>query len=811
MALTAGPNTPRGEQLELFPSTARENIAARAEKLPSARFAARSRRRPLFRRSLRGVPVLFALLSVAVATALYWSLYDLSISNILIRRPVPVVQLEAADGSALIPRGPTRGAPVMFAELPQHLVDAVLAIEDQRFFSHRGIDLHGVGRALLRNLSAGRTVEGGSTITQQLVKVLSGETDRTLKRKLREAVSAFLLEQHLTKDEILVRYLENVYLGAGVTGIEAAARLYFDKPVTDLTLAESALLAGLIRAPSELNPLRNLAEAHERAALVLNAMVESGRLDEATAKVAMSHPAVTNPAWQPASTGSWFADWAYQEAMRVARVSTVPYGAALRVRTTLSPELQALAERVVKEALDRHGRTSGVSQAALVVMRPNGEVVAMVGGRDYQKNQFNRAVHAARQPGSTFKLFVYLAALLNGYSLYDGISDEPFRIGRWKPRNYDGRYHGVITLSEAFARSLNVATARLAQEVGIDEVIAAARLLGIEAPLPKTPSLALGSAEVSLLELTAAYAAVRAGVTPVRPTAIAALESLDPSEPVVPSVAPVPQQELGRLRQPLITLLENVVAWGTGRAAAVGGFTAGKTGTTEHYRDAWFVGFTDDLVAGVWVGNDDNRPMERVTGGKIPAAIWREFMAAASEPKQAPAEEVVMADSDGPCDLSACAARYRSFRSSDCSFQPYVGARRICRLGAPHETQVAITGGELPGGRAGHETALIEEPAGPDMALIAEPVEPGVVYEDEILVEEDRDAPAMESVDEAHEDHAADYEEVTGELDDGEFFPEPSSAVIEEDSAMFDRECRTSTAAGSKARERPGSSAGCRG
>jgi 1A family penicillin-binding protein len=742
---------------------------------------------------------------VVLAATLYWSLHDISLANILVRRPVPVVMLEAADGTELIPRGPTRGAPVARRDLPQHLIDAVLAIEDQRFFSHRGIDLHGIGRAFIRNLIAGQTVEGGSTITQQLVKILSGEKERTLRRKLREAVLALLLEQHLTKDEILVRYLENVYLGAGVTGIEAAARVYFDKPVRDLTVAESVLLAGLIRAPSELNPLRNPGDAHKRAALVLNAMVESSTLDRATARMAVNHPATTKPSWLPASAGSWFADWAYQEAMRAARVSTVPFGAALRVRTTLSPELQALAERVVKAALDRHGKKGGVTQAALVAMRPNGEVVAMVGGRNYQENQFNRAVQAARQPGSTFKLFVYLAALRNGYSLHDRISDEPFRIGRWKPRNYDGRYHGWMRLDEAFARSLNVATARLAQEVGIDEVIAAARMLGIDAPLARTPSLALGSTEVSLLDMTAAYAAVSAGMTPVRPTAIAAMQSLDPSEPLVPSSAPVHQQDLGRLRTPLIALLEGVVARGTGRAAALDTFTAGKTGTTEHYRDAWFIGFTHDLVAGVWVGNDDNRPMAKVTGGKIPAAIWREFVAAASEPqlapgKSAPPESIVIAGADMPCDVQACAAAYRSFRASDCTWQPYSGPRKICQRGAPAETQVAAISGDL-----------VVEPSDPETPLIEEP-DPGLVYDEEILDDDPYRDPAMDFADENVEEQVPeDYDEATAELDGGEFFAEPSSAVIEDAGTRPDTECRTSSAAGSKARDRSGFPAGCRG
>ena len=629
----------------------------------------------------RGIRIGLPAFVVLLGASLSWALHDISVASILIPRPVPVVLLEAANGTELVPRGPVRGAPVKRRDLPQHLVDAVLAIEDQRFFSHAGIDPQGVLRALVRNLNAGKIVEGGSTITQQLVKLLSGDNQRTLKRKLREAVLAILLERELSKDEILTRYLDNVYFGAGVTGIEAAARIYFNKSVKELSLAESALVAGLIRAPSELNPLRNLVEAHNRAAVVLNALVASGKIDERSAEAARNHPAKLTPSSVPASAGSWFADWAYEEAMKVARSSS----AAVRVRTTLSPSLQAVAERVVKAALERHGKKGRVSQAALVAMRPNGEVLAMVGGRSYEESQFNRAVHSARQPGSTFKLFVYFAGLRNGYSLGDRISDTPLSIGGWRPRNYDGRYHGLISVEEAFARSLNVATARLAQEVGIEEVVAAARMLGIDAPLARTPSLALGAAEVSLLDLTAAYASVRAGVAPVEPSAIAAFESLDPSQSPLAQRRP-PQQSLKQYQKPLIALLEQVVTDGTGRAAALGSFAAGKTGTTEKYRDAWFVGFTNDIVAGVWVGNDDNRPMNRVTGGKIPATIWREFMAEALPPEPPAAVEAIeVAEANLSCDVVACAAAYRSFRASDCSWQPYQGPRETCRRGATSE------------------------------------------------------------------------------------------------------------------------------
>jgi 1A family penicillin-binding protein len=720
-----------------------------------------------------------------MAAALFWTLHDISVADILVPRPVPVVVLEAADGTELVPRRPVRGAPVKRNDLPQHLVDAVLAIEDQRFYSHRGIDPYGILRALMRNLKAGRTVEGGSTITQQLVKTLTGDDQRTLKRKLREAVLAILLERHLTKDEILTRYLDNVYFGAGVTGLEAAARIYFTKPVKDLSLAESALLAGLIRAPSELNPLHNLADARKRAAVVLDALAGNGKADKASVEAARNHPAELTPSSVPAAAGSWFADWAYEEAIKVARSSSA-MAAAVRVRTTLSPSLQAVAERVIKAALERHGKKGRFTQAALVAMRPTGEVLAMVGGRNYEESQFNRAVHSARQPGSTFKLFVYFAALRNGYSLNDRISDAPFRIGRWKPRNYNSRYHGWISLEEAFARSLNVATARLAQEVGIGEVVAAAQMLGIDAPLVGRPSLALGAAEVSLLDLTAAYASVRAGVAPVEPLALAAFTSLDPSQSVL-AVRRPSQQSLGQYQQPLLELLERVVAGGTGRAAALGSFAAGKTGTTENYRDAWFVGFTDDMVAGVWVGNDDNRSMNRVTGGKIPASIWREFMSEASKPEPAAGEAIEVADASMSCDIQACAAAYRSFRASDCSWQPYRGPRKACQRGATSE--IAVADGIV-------DEAYDQAPAEAEssqLTLLEEPFEMDAVSEEVTGFDE----------------------EATEEFADAEVVATMTGASIEHSTASTtashraNGRCAGGGASGSKARDI--STAGCRG
>jgi penicillin-binding protein 1A len=346
--------------------------------------------------------VLLVCLVGGIAGTLMWALHDLP-AEAATDDNEPAIILETADGQALARKGPFKAPDVALAGFPNHLVDAVLSIEDRRFYSHSGVDMRGILRALTRNIRAGQVVEGGSTITQQLVKIRYLDREETLKRKIREAYLAIRLDMRLGKDEILTDYLNNVYLGAGATGIPAAAKVYFDKDAVDLTLAESALLAGLIKAPSQLNPLRDLQAARTRAAVVLDAMVASGKLEPAVAEGAKNNPAALAPSRVPAHSGTWFADWAFEEAAEIAG----SFRGTMRVRTTLVPELQAAAEKVVAEALAGAGETSGVTQAALVALRPDGAVLAMVGGRDYSQSEFNRAVDAMRQPGSTFKLFVY--------------------------------------------------------------------------------------------------------------------------------------------------------------------------------------------------------------------------------------------------------------------------------------------------------------------------------------------------------------------------------------------------------------------
>ncbi|MEF2554304.1 PBP1A family penicillin-binding protein [Aurantimonas sp. A2-1-M11] len=660
----------------------------------------------LIRRLLSGLAVAFVGVSLlAIATAV-WALHDVPLASVISGTTEPTVVLEASDGQAMVQKGPYQGSYADLADFPEHLVQAVLSIEDRRFYSHSGIDLRGISRAFVRNILAGEVVEGGSTITQQLIKVLYLERDRTLKRKLQEVFLAFWIENRLGKDEVLTRYLNNIYLGAGATGMPAAALVYFGKSVGELTLAESAMLAGLIRAPSQLNPLENLEGAKERAAVVLAAMADAEYLDDASTARAQSASAVLSPTRPDMSAGTWFADWVISEAREIAG----PFRGTIKVKTTLDPQLQSLAEQAVTQALDALGETQGVSQAALVALRPDGAVVAMVGGRNYETSEFNRAVTAKRQPGSIFKLFVYYAALRQGLSPNDRIEDAPIEIDGWTPENFGGEFNGRVTLAEAFARSLNAATVRLAMEVGIDEVIAAARDLGIDAPLNAMPSLALGASEVSLMDLTGAYASVRAGRTPIEPWGISTFAADQQSQSFRVGPSTLPQRELAEHHESLVSLLQLVVERGTGQEAALDGFAAGKTGTSQESRDAWFIGFNEALTVGVWVGNDDGTPMNDVTGGQMPASIWKAFMNAAagsptptgpvssnSVPRAAPS---VSPGVDTPpssitdlmartgaqdaapvapsCNVRACSRAYRSFRSSDCTFQPYRGSRKLC-------------------------------------------------------------------------------------------------------------------------------------
>lgn len=607
------------------------------------------------------------------ATVLVWALKDVPWSEIRDGTLKPVVVLETAAGGPLVRQGPFQGPYAEFSQFPPHLIDAVLSVEDRRFMDHFGIDVRGIARALIRNFDAGSVVEGGSTITQQLIKLQYLDSNRTIKRKIQEFVISLWLEWKLGKQEILTRYLNSAYLGAGATGMPAAARIYFNKDIGALNLSESALLAGLLRAPSQWNPIDNFEGARQRTSVVLDAMVANGKITAPRAAQLKAGFATLHPTTPTPRSGSWFADWISPKAGEIAGASP----GSTTVRTTLDPRLQRIAEKVTRNALDTEGKVVGASQVALVAMTSDGAVVAMVGGRDYKKSQFNRAVTAKRQPGSTFKLFVYYAALKAGLSPSDQVLDAPVDVHGWSPENSSGRYRGWVTLAEAFARSLNAPTVALAQEVGLENVIAAARELGIDAPLSDTPSLALGTSEVSLLDLTSAYASVHLGKAPVEPWGIVEFRAAGQAKAFRVGSHSTPSVDLSAYRPDLLALLQLVVQRGTGREANPGVFAAGKTGTSQNNRDAWFVGFTEPLVAGVWVGNDDDTPMKGVTGGALPAHIWRDFM---REAMTSPATGTQEDEATSPhsCNITACSRSYRSFRPSDCSYQPYFGGRRLC-------------------------------------------------------------------------------------------------------------------------------------
>lgn len=550
------------------------------------------------------------ILATAIAVGLFVLLsMTLPLGRALQPLADPSLVIEDSGGRPIARLGGYKEPPVEVETLPAHVAEAFIAIEDRRFYSHPGVDPRGLARAVAVNARAGRLVQGGSTITQQLAKNAFLDSRRDLVRKGREALIALWLELRLSKDDILSRYLSAIYFGDGVWGLRAAARHYFDRPPEELTLGEAAMLAGIVKAPSALSPTRNLDGARRRARLVLAAMAEQEMITERQARQArLPKP---RRGRDPLPSGSWFADWAAPD-LREA------YGGRfgdVAVRTTLERRLQRRAEQVLARALDGAGRRGGADQAALVAMRPDGRVVAMVGGRTYQAGGFNRATQARRQPGSAFKLFVYLAALRAGAAPDSRVLDAPIDVNGWRPQNYDGRFRGEMDLTDAFAQSSNTAAVRLTQQVGPRAVIRAARDLGIRSPLEPAPTLALGTGETTLIELTAAYAAVAAGEYPVMARA---------------TEEPLPGRRARRrpLREQddLKTLLAAVIERGTGRAARLPRRAYGKTGTTSDYRDALFVGFSGDLVVGVWVGADDHSAMRGVSGGGLPARIWRDFM-----------------------------------------------------------------------------------------------------------------------------------------------------------------------------------------
>ena len=560
----------------------------------------RSRRRVIF----------YAVCAILLLTLL-WLIVTAPLSRALEPLDDPALLLLSDEGRPIARRGAIKEAPVSAAELDPLTKAAFVAIEDRRFYRHWGVDPRGIGRAMIANARAGGVRQGGSTITQQLAKTSFLSSDRSLKRKAQEVIISLWLEAWLTKDEILSRYLSSIYFGDGVYGLRAASKHYFDRSPERLTLAQSAMLAGVVQAPSRLAPTRNLKLAQKRSQMVLEAMAATGVISQTRAHAVVPARPVRQGSKVP--TGTYFADWVAPAAQKAFEAD---FG-EVKVRTTLDADLQRIAVRAINNA------AIGDAQAAIVAMRPDGRVVAMLGGRSYKASPFNRVTQARRQPGSAFKLFVYLAALRAGWTPDSMIEDRSITIGGWTPANSDGVYRGSITLREAFARSSNAATVRLSESVGRANVLRAARELGISTPLPNSPSVALGTAGVSLLELTAAYAAIAGGRYPVEPRGLALVQEDDSFTSFFRRGG-----SLDRRRDwaPMLDLLWEAANKGTGRRAALAVPTFGKTGTSQGNRDALFVGFAGDLVVGVWVGRDDNKSLGKITGGTAPARIWRSFM-----------------------------------------------------------------------------------------------------------------------------------------------------------------------------------------
>ncbi|MBV8925993.1 MAG: penicillin-binding protein 1A [Bradyrhizobium sp.] len=566
---------------------------------------------------------------IAGASVVVWAGAHLPpIQSLEIPKRPPTIEIVGADGSVLAQRGEMAGANVSLKDLPPYLPKAFIAIEDRRFYSHYGVDPYGILRAAVTNLLHRGVSQGGSTLTQQLAKNLFLTQERTLARKLQEAELALWLERKYAKNEILELYLNRVYFGSGAYGVEAAAQRYFGKSAKNVTLAEAAMLAGLVKSPSRLAPNRNPEGAEKRAQTVLAAMADARFITDAQAQASMAHPAASvKPAG--AGTVNYVADWIGE----VLDDLVGQIDQSVRVETTIDPKLQSIAETAVIDELAAKSVKFNVSQGALVAMSPDGAVRAMVGGRNYGESQYNRAVTAKRQPGSAFKPFVYLTAIEAGLTPDTVRQDAPLDIKGWKPENYSHEYFGPVTLTQALAMSLNTVAVRLGLEVGPKNVVRTAHRLGISSKLEPNASIALGTSEVSVLEMVGAYAPFANGGLAVSPHVVTRIKTLEGGK-VIYARQP---DEANQVIEPrnvamMDIMMEQTLISGTAKKAEIPGWqAAGKTGTSQDFRDAWFIGYTANLVTGVWLGNDDNSPTRKATGGGLPVEVWSRFMRAAHQ------------------------------------------------------------------------------------------------------------------------------------------------------------------------------------
>ena len=539
----------------------------------------------------------------------------------------PGIMMLSSDGTVLSEQGAFFGDAARISDLPDYVPNAVIAIEDHRFRSHYGVDPLGLARAITRNVLAGRMVQGGSTLTQQLAKNLFLTPEKTITRKAQEAVLAIWLESKFTKDEILQLYLNRVFFAPNASGIEQAAHVFFNKSAAELSIMEAATLAGMLKAPTTYNPNNHPEASAARATLVLNAMVRENFISAEDGQASITAPSsVVSSDYIPAK--QYAVDWIAEQLPLLVK----NYEQSIVIETTIDPIIQNNAEKSLRKRLQESGKKLGVSEGAVVTLDTSGAVVAMVGGRSYKKSQYNRVTKAKRQPGSAFKPFVYLTAFQDGYRPDSIEIDEPVRYGNWAPQNYKNKYQGPVTLENAFALSINTVAAKLAQAVGPENVAITAERLGIMSPLGHDASIALGTSEVTPLELTAAFVPFANGGKAVQPYVVRRITTRDGQvlyERGGDGLGQVvTENNLGEMNQ----LFRAVVRHGTATKAQFGDFDiGGKTGTSQDYRDAWFVGFTPYLVTGVWMGNDDNSPTKNVTGGSLPTQVWRDVMEPAHE------------------------------------------------------------------------------------------------------------------------------------------------------------------------------------
>lgn len=565
---------------------------------------------------------LFALL---VITLLIWIGYcAVTLPNMeeaILRTRQPSTTIIAANGNEIKSFGTVYSEVIRSEELPQYVVDAITATEDRRFYSHFGFDIISFSRAMIANLFAGRYAQGGSTITQQVAKNLFLTNQKNIKRKTQELLLSFWLEHKFSKEQILTLYLNRVYLGSGTYGIEAASQKYFQKSSRDLNMLEAAVIAGMLKAPSRYNPIASQKRALDRAAVVLKNMADNGYISKAEKAAALKMKLGTEKSMK-VENANYFADWVYNEVNDyIGERDNDIY-----VMTTLDQNLQEKAAQILSRTITAN-KAKNVTQGAIVVLDYQGAVKVMVGGINYNRSQFNRATQALRQPGSAFKPFVYLTALQKGYTREDKIADVPLTIGNWKPENADKKYYGEVSLEYALIKSLNLATINLAQQLKGSDIIRNAKKMGISTPIKNTPSLPLGTFEVKVIDMATSYAAIANGGYAVWPHSIEEIYTKDGFQ----LYQREPDNEIRILDKnnvaELTKMLVNVINYGTGRKAQIAGFAAGKTGTSQGNRDAWFVGFNNRYVAAVWLGNDDDSPMKGVSGANLPAEIWQKTMA----------------------------------------------------------------------------------------------------------------------------------------------------------------------------------------